>query len=592
MNPKRPARVFCMAMAICGSAFLNNSASGQIEDCQTPSLPIPDLTVVSDTIFFSQGNSVGEMEIDLDIQHTFINDLIITLASPEGTSVTLHSEQGGASDDIRVTFSDFGAPYGDFPLTCECPIQPQGPGQLADIAGEEIEGTWTLQIEDATGLDAGVLNEWCLRIYEFTVSPVVVLECTDTGGGVAQLTWTNTAVYDSIDIVVNGTVEATLPGSAESYTANPQPIGPTVSYRVVPVIAGGFPTASLCSVTFGSVPFVRGDCLPDGFIDIADLAALSLFSGVTHACPDACDINADGALSLPDLTALTSYLVSGGSLPAPFPDCSPDSSTFGCTQYNCGETPPPFLPQFAFGVEAPSEAESGDVINTTYRLSIQAAADPVLSVSFASCATDGLELLTLELAPSLQAIDSGMGPETVVLADQGSGEFVFSMLTGLNGMNPLATGTTHDLVLAQYGASGAGPSVESLSYCAFMGDPPVWPRVFTDTQQIGGPIANGANIDLVPTSFDFIRGDANVDGAVDLGDSIALLGFLFSGGVTPTCLEAVDVNDDLQVTIADAIYLLGFAFGGGPAPAAPYPTCGQDPNPSSSLGCENYPFCP
>jgi hypothetical protein len=87
----------------------------------------------------------------------------------------------------------------------------------------------------------------------------------------------------------------------------------------------------------------------------------------------------------------------------------------------------------------------------------------------------------------------------------------------------------------------------------------------------------------------FRRGDANDDGAVDIADPIALLGYLFSGGAL-TCREAADANDDGAVDIGDGVALLGFIFAGGDAPPLPYPNCGFDAG--QELGCSFHSSCP
>ncbi|MCA8959839.1 MAG: dockerin type I repeat-containing protein [Planctomycetes bacterium] len=88
----------------------------------------------------------------------------------------------------------------------------------------------------------------------------------------------------------------------------------------------------------------------------------------------------------------------------------------------------------------------------------------------------------------------------------------------------------------------------------------------------------------------FIRGDFTADGAVDIGDAVALLGYLFLGSST-ACAKAGDIGDDGLVNIGDAIALLDFLFAGGPAPAPPHPTCGPDGAPDL-LPCTAFPPCP
>src|SRR6267143_2082448 len=72
----------------------------------------------------------------------------------------------------------------------------------------------------------------------------------------------------------------------------------------------------------------------------------------------------------------------------------------------------------------------------------------------------------------------------------------------------------------------------------------------------------------------FIRGDANGDGAVDISDSIATLAFLFLGNPAKLeCDDAADSNDDGTVDISDPVRTLEFMFlGTGEIP--PPQACG------------------
>jgi polysaccharide biosynthesis protein PslG len=91
---------------------------------------------------------------------------------------------------------------------------------------------------------------------------------------------------------------------------------------------------------------------------------------------------------------------------------------------------------------------------------------------------------------------------------------------------------------------------------------------------------------------DFIRGDANGDGAVDIGDPIALLGFLFSNVEAADCLDALDANDSGEVDIADAVSMLGYLFADGAPPPPPGPLrCGPDPT-DDALACASHAACP
>ena len=91
----------------------------------------------------------------------------------------------------------------------------------------------------------------------------------------------------------------------------------------------------------------------------------------------------------------------------------------------------------------------------------------------------------------------------------------------------------------------------------------------------------------------FIRGDANRDGSIDISDAIFVLNSLFgSGSSILLCVDAGDSNDDGAVDISDPIFLLGGLFTQGVLPPPPYPACGFDPTSLDALDCADFAACP
>jgi subtilisin-like proprotein convertase family protein len=126
-----------------------------VEFDSAPGLPIPDNNAagVSDDIdvAIGEGATVSEVEVYVNITHTFIGDLIVDLTSPAGAkaSVVLHNRSGSSDDNIIGWYPSEIIPAGDLNL----------------FGGEDTDGTWTLHISDNAGADVGVLNEWTLRIH-------------------------------------------------------------------------------------------------------------------------------------------------------------------------------------------------------------------------------------------------------------------------------------------------------------------------------------------------------------------------------------------------------------------------------------------
>lgn len=93
----------------------------------------------------------------------------------------------------------------------------------------------------------------------------------------------------------------------------------------------------------------------------------------------------------------------------------------------------------------------------------------------------------------------------------------------------------------------------------------------------------------------FVRGDANDDGTLDIGDPVHILNLLFMENRQPGCRESLDSNNNSRIDITDGVFLLNFLFLGGPPPAAPTAACGTDPDLAGSpgdLGCDRFEHCP
>ena len=86
----------------------------------------------------------------------------------------------------------------------------------------------------------------------------------------------------------------------------------------------------------------------------------------------------------------------------------------------------------------------------------------------------------------------------------------------------------------------------------------------------------------------FLRGDCNGDAKFDVSDGTYNLNSLFGNGKPSNCTEACNANDDAQNDVSDAVYVFNFLFGDGAPPAAPYPACGEDPEPAATLGCGRF----
>lgn len=124
-----------------------------------------EVTVTS-TIDIAATGTIQDVNVSLDIQHSFLSDLEITLIAPDGTRIALIFDQGGRGgadgvitldDEASLSFDTAFAPYAGVWRPTE--------DALSGLDGLEQAGTWTLEIfDDFLAEDGGELRSWSLEI--------------------------------------------------------------------------------------------------------------------------------------------------------------------------------------------------------------------------------------------------------------------------------------------------------------------------------------------------------------------------------------------------------------------------------------------
>ena len=121
---------------------------------------------ITSTINIPTSGTITDVNITMNVTHTWINDLVATLTSPAGTVINLFTnpcDPNSSINDIAATFDDAGVALacGNSPGISGLVI-PETP--LSDLNGETPTGVWTLTIFDAFNQDGGSLNSWSLAI--------------------------------------------------------------------------------------------------------------------------------------------------------------------------------------------------------------------------------------------------------------------------------------------------------------------------------------------------------------------------------------------------------------------------------------------
>lgn len=150
-------------------------------------IPLPDQGDIVSTINVTDGRTVQDLVVRVNLTHSYISDVRVTLTAPDGTALVLFNRHGGSGQNLTGTiFSDEAGTLisaGSAPFTGSFrPVQ-----QLTPFKNRSGVGVWTLRVQDLKPLDSGVLNSWSIdftRVNDiagpFEVNDSVLL-ATDTG---------------------------------------------------------------------------------------------------------------------------------------------------------------------------------------------------------------------------------------------------------------------------------------------------------------------------------------------------------------------------------------------------------------------------
>jgi subtilisin-like proprotein convertase family protein len=106
-----------------------------------PGIAIPDNnpTGVRSAIEVTETGAVGRVIVKLDVPHTYIGDLVVTL-SHGGVEHTLHDGTGRTGRRLRSRI------------------------EVPGFEGKPAQGEWTLSVKDVATGNTGRLNGWTLRL--------------------------------------------------------------------------------------------------------------------------------------------------------------------------------------------------------------------------------------------------------------------------------------------------------------------------------------------------------------------------------------------------------------------------------------------
>ncbi|MFD5159858.1 M4 family metallopeptidase [Streptomyces hawaiiensis] len=107
----------------------------------TADVAIPDrgaAVTSSVTVSGRTGNAPSNLQVAVDIVHTYIGDLKVDLVAPDGTAYTLKGYgTGGSADNLSTTYT-------------------------VNASSEVANGVWQLRVQDNAARDTGYINSWKL----------------------------------------------------------------------------------------------------------------------------------------------------------------------------------------------------------------------------------------------------------------------------------------------------------------------------------------------------------------------------------------------------------------------------------------------
>lgn len=111
-----------------GSQTFRNDNDYFIADNSTVNSPITSTR---------SGTAPSNLQVAVDIVHTYRGDLRVELIAPDGVIFLLHNRTGGSADNLITTYT-------------------------VNASGRPASGTWTLRVRDMANLDTGTLRSWSI----------------------------------------------------------------------------------------------------------------------------------------------------------------------------------------------------------------------------------------------------------------------------------------------------------------------------------------------------------------------------------------------------------------------------------------------
>lgn len=216
-------------------------------------IPIPDNnpTGATSTINVPDDQTVLDVNVTVNITHTYDGDISLYLITPTGASVTLANSRGSGGDNFRNTVFDDEAATpiasGSAPFTGS--FRPDSPLSAAD--GINAAGAWRLKVVDHASNNVGTIDDWTLTLTYpaaacgphagYSGHAAVLDSCLAGGAGHGDGVWDpGEDVQFSVAVANNGSVALTgVTATLTSTTPGVVLVGGVASYADIPPNTSG-----------------------------------------------------------------------------------------------------------------------------------------------------------------------------------------------------------------------------------------------------------------------------------------------------------------------------------------------------------------
>lgn len=214
--------------------------------CKQPALAIPDNNPagVDDVLVVATGGILIDLNLSLDVTHTFVGDLKFSVSNGATTKNFFDrpgytgSGFGCGGDNVAVVANDEG-PDGNIESQCaNLPAisgnrvggDPANVALFAAFDGQPLADSWTLNAADAANGDTGTINQWCLvATYE-----VGGASATDSATVTVQVPCAADVNADGrVDVIDVQLVSAAVGTNAPAYDLNHDGVVDVADIRLV-----------------------------------------------------------------------------------------------------------------------------------------------------------------------------------------------------------------------------------------------------------------------------------------------------------------------------------------------------------------------